>query len=63
MGQLVYTVKGKRGTLADLCAYFRVVPLVTARKRINQHGWDVEKAVTTSSKKKGKDFSYTSSGG
>jgi hypothetical protein len=56
----VYVVKGKRGTLVDLCGYFRVVTHAVARERINRHGWTPEKAVTTPpGKQVKKGFTYT----
>lgn len=45
MNNQVHKVRGKVGTLFDLCAYFKIVPSDTALKRFKR-GWSAERACT-----------------
>lgn len=43
---LRHTVKGMRGTVAQLAKHFGVVPVKLALNRVAKSGWSVERAVT-----------------
>lgn len=43
---LRHTVRGMRGTVAQLAAHFGVVPVKVALSRVTKSGWSIERAVT-----------------